>query len=105
MKDITSMIIAYEEGTASEKEVIKLFQRLVNTGQAWRLQGAYGRTAMALLKKGIIVPPKVKTGMTKFGSYGEKISYPKITKAKVRKKLLKGVKVPKKEVRFLYPIK
>ena len=52
--DQTSAIIAYEEGSLDEDEVIELFQNLVNTGLAWRLQGSYGRTAAALIEQGVI---------------------------------------------------
>ena len=52
--DLTSDIIAYENGELSEDETIKLFQHLVNTGLAWQLQGHYGRTAVAMLDAGLI---------------------------------------------------
>jgi hypothetical protein len=32
-----------------------MFQRLINSGIAWQLQGHYGRTAMRLLDKGLCV--------------------------------------------------
>lgn len=47
------LIIAYEEGTLSEEKTIELFQHLIDTGLAWRLQGHYGRTAVALIEAGI----------------------------------------------------
>lgn len=52
--DLTSAIIAYEEGEADESEVIQLFQYLVDTGLAWKFQGSYGRQAMAMLDAGVI---------------------------------------------------
>lgn len=55
MFNLTSQIIAYENGELDEDEVIDLFQHLVDTGLAWTLQGHYGRTAAALLADGIIV--------------------------------------------------
>jgi hypothetical protein len=39
---------------ATEEEQIELYQELVNTGQAWRLEGHVGRTADALLEAGEI---------------------------------------------------
>ncbi len=53
MADINA-IIAYENGELSEEEIINLFQSLVNSGLAWRLQGHYGRTAHALIRAGLI---------------------------------------------------
>ena len=54
MNDLTSKIVAYEEGHLSDEEMIKLFQHLVNSGLAWSLQGHYGRTAAWLIEKGYI---------------------------------------------------
>lgn len=45
-------IIAYEEGGLSDAETIDLFQRLINCGLAWKLQGHYGRTARELIEAG-----------------------------------------------------
>lgn len=49
---LTSDIIAYENGELDEEAVIELFQNLVDTGLVWKLQGHYGRTAVALYKAG-----------------------------------------------------
>lgn len=40
---------------ATEEEQIECFQRLVNSGQAWRLEGHVGRTAMELINRGAIM--------------------------------------------------
>lgn len=53
MSDIDD-IIAYETGGLGEQETIALFQRLVDTGRAWTLQGSYGRKAMALIEAGLV---------------------------------------------------
>ena len=37
---------------APEDEFIKTYQYLINTGQAWRLEGHVGRTAMDLIEQG-----------------------------------------------------
>lgn len=47
-------IIAYEQGELSDEDTIALFQSLVNSGLAWKLQGSYGRTAQAMLDAGVI---------------------------------------------------
>ena len=47
-------IIAVEEGELSEDDEIAVFQELVNNGQAWRLQGSYGRAAMDMIERGFI---------------------------------------------------
>lgn len=52
--DLTTRIIEFETGEATEEQVIELFQYLVDSGLAWTLQGSYGRIAQALLEEGII---------------------------------------------------
>lgn len=47
-------IIAYESSELNEEETVALFQRLVDSGQAWILQGHYGRTASALIQAGLV---------------------------------------------------
>ena len=56
MTNLTSKIIAYDEGELDEEQTIELFQELVNTGLAWSLQGSYGRTAQRLIEEGLITP-------------------------------------------------
>lgn len=76
-------IIAFEEGKMSEKRMLKFFQKMVNTGEVWRLQGFYGRTAMDLLKQGLIKYPKKRT----YDFYGSPIP----TQAEVKKKKVEEV--------------
>lgn len=38
----------------SEEQYLEAWQTLVNTGLAWRLQGWFGRTARALIDRGLI---------------------------------------------------
>ncbi len=52
--DLTTRIIEFETGEATEEQVIELFQYLVDTGLALSLQGTYGRTAEALLEAGVM---------------------------------------------------
>jgi hypothetical protein len=46
------MIIDYECGLLDQDDTIMLFQKLIDTGVAWQLQGSYGRTAAALIEAG-----------------------------------------------------
>jgi hypothetical protein len=55
MPDVNK-IIAYENGEMDEEEMVDLFQGLVDSGMAWRLQGHYGRTAAALIDAGLVTP-------------------------------------------------
>lgn len=52
--DLTGAIIAFESGELDADKIVELFQRLVDTGLAWQLQGHYGRTAMSLIEAGLI---------------------------------------------------
>lgn len=47
-------ILAYEAGELDENETVALFQTLVDSGLAWRLQGHYGRTAVDLIRRGLV---------------------------------------------------
>lgn len=55
--DVTGAIIAYEDGELSSEETVTLFQYLVDTGMAWRLQGSYGRQAQHMIDAGTIKGP------------------------------------------------
>jgi hypothetical protein len=44
----------FESGNLNANGTAELFSYLVQTGQAWSLQGTYGRTAMGLINAGII---------------------------------------------------
>ena len=50
--DTLRSIIDYEAGLLDEEETNVLFQHLVDTGLAWKLQGHFGRTADALIDAG-----------------------------------------------------
>lgn len=48
-------IIDYEDGEMDEDRYLAMFQDAVNSGSAWRMQGSYGREAMALIEAGKIM--------------------------------------------------
>lgn len=50
-------LMAWENGELDEDDTIDLFQNLVDSGLAWKLQGMYGRQAKALLDAGLIRLP------------------------------------------------
>jgi hypothetical protein len=52
--DLFSDIIAFEQDELNDEEIINLFQKLVDTGLAWTLQGSYGRMAAALISDGFV---------------------------------------------------
>jgi len=52
--NVVDMIIAYESGELNDNETLELFSNLIKSGQAWRLQGHYGRTARAIIEAGYI---------------------------------------------------
>lgn len=51
-KNLVDSIIRFESGELQESEIIDLFQGLIDSGMAWQLQGAYGRTAKTLIDLG-----------------------------------------------------
>lgn len=52
--DTVDKIIAYECGELSDRGTLELFGALIKSGAAWTLQGHYGRTAAALIDRGLI---------------------------------------------------
>lgn len=48
------LMMQWEQGDLAPDDELILFQELVRTGLAWRLQGAYGRHAARLIGAGLI---------------------------------------------------
>ena len=52
--DHVDFIIRFEGGELeSEEELVEGFQQLIDSGIVWQLQGFYGRTAAALIERGL----------------------------------------------------
>ena len=43
----------WEAGELSEEETVDFFQKLIDSGLAWTLQGCYGRQAALFIKEGL----------------------------------------------------
>ena len=41
------------DGDTTEEEMVAGYQRLIDSGAAWRLEGSVGRIAMALIEQGL----------------------------------------------------
>lgn len=54
--DLTRALVEYEKGELDTFGFLELFAQLVGTGQAWELQGSYGRIATDLIEGGYITP-------------------------------------------------
>lgn len=50
---LTKDIIRYEGSEMTKEEEVIFFQKLIDTGMAWTLQGHYGRNAQALIDEGL----------------------------------------------------
>lgn len=50
----TDKIIAYEAGELNTRQEIELMAELIKTGQAFKLQGSYGRAATGLIESGVV---------------------------------------------------
>lgn len=54
--DIVDEIISYENGEMTQEEGIAFFQKIIDNGMVWTLQGFYGRTAERLIEAGHCQP-------------------------------------------------
>ena len=53
-ENVIDLIILYETGEADDHQIMRLFSLLIKSGQAWSLQGFYGRAAAQLIEQGLI---------------------------------------------------
>ena len=51
---LVNNIIAFENGELSQRNTLKLFSKLIKTGDVWHLQGFYGRTATDFIESRLI---------------------------------------------------
>jgi hypothetical protein len=84
-------VIDWEGGDMSSKREKNFFQKMVNDGSVWQLQGMYGRRAKQLLNFGIIDYPKKRT----YDAYGNPIP----TQADISKQFGKYVPVSKRNLK------
>ena len=54
---LVDQLIAYEEGQITGDQEIAFFERLVEKGTCWQLQGHYLRMAATLMEAGLINSP------------------------------------------------
>jgi hypothetical protein len=52
--DLVESLMAYEDGVLNQAAEIELFSHLIKTGQAWELQGHYGRIASGYIMANVI---------------------------------------------------
>lgn len=52
--DQLDKMMAWENGELSDQDTLQLFSELIKNGQAWSLQGCYGRFAMQLIEAGYV---------------------------------------------------
>ncbi len=64
--NVTKNISAYEDGKLDDDSVNELFQQLVDTGQAWKLDAKYGKKAVELSDAGRITLPNFGLDTTYF---------------------------------------
>ena len=55
-RDHVDLIISYECGELEMDDTLKLFARMIKSGEVWSLQGHYGRMAKALIEGAWISP-------------------------------------------------
>ena len=58
MNQFDAVMIAEGALEATEEQALEAWQYLIDTGLCFQLQGFFGRHAMALIRDGIMNPPK-----------------------------------------------
>ena len=52
--DLVTQIMLYESGELDTEGILNLFSKLIKGGQAWSLQGSYGRYASRLIERELL---------------------------------------------------
>lgn len=52
-----SIIEGFSGEENTQEDIATAWQYLIDTGECWKLQGFYGRTAMSLLEQGLLLKP------------------------------------------------
>ena len=55
-------IIDYENGDMDWDRIVDMFQKLIDSGEAWTLQGSYGRMAKRLIDDGDCIAKQYNKG-------------------------------------------
>lgn len=55
--DTVLSLIAFEDGNLDAEGTLSLFQDLVDSGLAWKLQESYGTLADRMIQEGLITAP------------------------------------------------
>ena len=53
MTDLDAIMTIECDDNATQEDVIRAFQHLIDNGTVWSLQGWYGRTAQQLIQEGL----------------------------------------------------
>jgi len=53
--ELLDFVMAYEGGELEAEEIVIGFQKLIDKGIVWKLQGHYGRAATGLIRAGYCV--------------------------------------------------
>jgi hypothetical protein len=56
MDNLKAILTIEQDENATDEEQISAWQHLIDSGLVWRLQGWYGRGAMALIDAGLCSP-------------------------------------------------
>jgi len=70
MTSLIDAIIAFESGSLDSDSTVRFFGALVESGDAWSLQGFYGRTARDLIDAGYIDEEGTVLRLPSDGAFG-----------------------------------